>query len=204
MTGEKTKIDLDGYVLFDILYHKDLIPWIVKAMSYRTIYRYSFFGILIFTGTVILLWFFLTSSWNMELLVRIGFLISGLFLFLFLIPLHEYIHVLAYRYCGAENVRVKANWKYFYFYAWAKGFVADSRSIKVIALSPFIIINTLLAILVILLPDMHKAMLFGMMLMHISGSYGDFALLNYFEKFRDKGLISYDDEVVSYFYIKDD
>ena len=204
MTDKKDKPDLSGYVLFDTLNHRDLIPWIVKAMAYRTIYRYLFFGILILTSSITLIWFVLASSWYMDLMIRIAFLISGLLLFFLLIPLHEYIHVLAYMYRGADNAKVKANWKHFYFYAWAKGFVADRTDLKIIALSPFIIINAALAILLIIAPDMYKAMIFGMLIMHISGSYGDFALLNYYEYYREKGIISFDDDHKSYFYIKEE
>lgn len=204
MTEKKVRPDLEGYVLFDKLYHNDLIPWIVRAMSYHTVYRYLFFGILFFTGFVTILWFLMTSSWNSELLIRILFFFSGFLVFLLLIPLHEYIHVLAYRYCGAHNARIRANWKYFYFYAWAKGFVATRKDLRIIALSPFIIINTFLVLFIFFLPDIYRAFFFGMILMHIAGSYGDFALLNYYEKFKNKGMISYDDEGISYFFIQDD
>ena len=63
-----------------------------------------------------------------------------------LIPIHELIHGLFYKLDGAPAVQYKANFKKFIFYAMADQYVTTFYSFVILAIAPFVIINTLLLI----------------------------------------------------------
>ena len=67
-----------------------------------------------------------------------------------LVPIHEYIHALAYKSQGAATTSFDANWKKFYFMAIADKFVASKKEFQIIALAPFITINLILIIMILL------------------------------------------------------
>ncbi len=126
---------------------------------------------------------------------------SAFILFLTLLPVHEALHGLVYRLCGATDVRYGILWRQAAAYATAHHFVADARQFTWVAVTPFLVINGALLLGAAVLPDW-RALLLGALFWHTTGTAGDFALLNYFRLHRDREMYTYDDadSKKSYFY----
>jgi hypothetical protein len=126
-----------------------------------------------------------------------------LFVFL-LIPIHEYIHVLAYKSQGALHTSYDSNWKKFYFMALADKFVANKHEFSIVALAPFVVITTMLGLALFWVEGLWSFTIIGTLIMHTAASSGDFGILSYFYFHKDKDIITYDDvgNKISYFYGK--
>ena len=133
-----------------------------------------------------------------EFLTSLGW---GVLMFFILLPLHEWLHGIAYRFFGAKDVRYRFVPAKMIAYAVAHNFVADRREFIWVALTPSIVINSLLIGLGFLFPQFQLIVL-AALLLHIGGTSGDFALLNYFWVRRAREVFTYDDAdlQVSYFY----
>jgi hypothetical protein len=108
----------NGYILLDDLNHQELVPFIqtyIRKWTKFSVVYYSFN--LLISG---LFGYLLISDFNSEnysFATKFTNLSYGLALALLLLPLHEYIHVLAYKLNGAINTSYDANIKKFYFMA---------------------------------------------------------------------------------------
>ena len=80
------------------------------------------------------------SQFGIQILKCVVFSILGCAL---IIPVHEFIHWIAYKKEGANEVRFGAIWKSFVFYAAAHNFAADYKTFRRIALAPFYILSVL-------------------------------------------------------------
>jgi hypothetical protein len=126
-----------------------------------------------------------------EVLARLGL---GFFVFFgVLLPLHEFIHGLAYKLVGAKAVSYHANWRQLTFYAAADGFVASTREFCAVALAPFAFINAGLLLGYALAEPPVTWVCLGALWLHTAGCAGDFALVNFLYKHRRKALVTYDD-----------
>lgn len=112
--------------------------------------------------------------------------------FILLVPVHEAIHGIVYRLLGAKDIRFSVSLREFYAYAIANQFVADWRELTWIALAPFIILNSALIAASIIFPD-YSFFILGALLIHVGGTSGDWAILNFFWVNRDKNVYTYDD-----------
>jgi hypothetical protein len=133
----------------------------------------------------------------------VGIVLLGLLIFaLVIIPLHEILHVLAFRMLGARKTSIHAQWNRMLFYAIADKFVMNSREFIFLALFPFVLINLALIAGVMFLHDEYKVLSLVALFFHFTGCIGDFALLNYLFQNKDKRILNYDDEALgmSYFY----
>ncbi len=192
-----------GYVLLDKLRHKDLVPFIRTYMKKRT--KYSVFY---YTSNFIvfgLIGYFFVQGYNLpnfSFSDRFTHFSYGLAIAFALLPLHEYIHVLAYKSQGATNTSYDANLKKFYFMALADKFVANKKEFVIVALSPFIIITTTLIILLFVANTNWTLTISSVLLAHTAMCSGDFGLLSFFEFHKDKKPVTYDDveNKISYFY----
>ena len=132
----------------DELGHKELVPFIQKYMKKRTKYSLIYYiSNLIVFGLV---GYLFVQDFNLpdySFGERFTHFSYGLAIAFALLPLHEYIHVLAYKSQGATNTSYDANHKKFYFMALADKFVANKKEFEVVALAPFIIITTTLIII---------------------------------------------------------
>ncbi|MCE1168816.1 MAG: DUF3267 domain-containing protein [Sphingobacteriia bacterium] len=193
----------NGYELLDKLDHKELIPFVKKYLNKWTLTSILYYGlnIVLFVIAIIL---FIDNAKHGDLKIFdwlfwyfIGFTISFL-----LIPLHEYIHVVAYRSQGARNTSYDANLKKFYFMALADRFVTSRKEFKVIALAPFTIISIILILLISFSSYNFTLTILGILLSHTAMCSGDFGLLSYFEIYKSKEIVTYDevDNKVSYFW----
>jgi Putative zincin peptidase len=192
-----------GYILLDTLVHKELVPFIRIYMKKRTKYSVFYYlsNIIIFGLAV----YFFVDGYNLpdhKLGDRFTHFAYGLAIAFLLIPLHEYIHVLAYKSQGATNTSYTANLKKFYFMALADKFVANKKEFEIVALAPFVIITTILTTLLFVVNYNWTLTIIGVLLTHTAMCSGDFGLLSYFEFHKDKGTVTFDDveNKISYFY----
>lgn len=195
-----------GYILLDTLSHEELIPFVKTYLKKKTKYSnfYSFINVLIFIISVIY-FIFCHSTYEYTLGKMFSYFSIGIAIAFALIPVHEYIHVLAYKKQGAKNTSYGVNLKKFYFMALADKFVANKKDFEIIALAPFVVISLVLILLFFLLPNLWTFTIFGTFLTHTAMCSGDFGLLSYFELMKDKQVLTYDDleNKLSYFYGKE-
>jgi len=195
----------NGYVLIDKLGHKELVPFIRTYMKKRT--KYSlFYYISNFIAFGLVGYFFVQGYQlpNYSLGYRFTHFSYGLAIAFALLPLHEYIHVLAYKSQGATNTSYDANLKKFYFMALADKFVANKKEFQVVALAPFTVVTTILIILLFIVNINWTLTISSVLLAHTAMCSGDFGLLSFFEFHKDKEPVTYDavENKVSFFYIK--
>jgi hypothetical protein len=195
----------NGYVLIDRLVHKELIPFIQKYIKTKTRYSILYVVCNIMIMAWIVFWFLRFSDIkDNPLNFAYAHFFLGLVLALLLVPIHEFIHVLAYKSQGAVSTSYDANLKKLYFLAIADQFVANALEFQIIALAPFVVVSSILLLLLIFVPLLWSFTILGLLFMHTSFCSGDFGLLSYFEHHKDKEMVTYDDKTygISYFYGK--
>ncbi len=193
-----------GYELIERLEHQDLIPFVKKYMGVKTFYSRFYFVANVAIATMIAVLIILVESDTLSTWDAITHVSYGFFFAFMLIPLHEYIHVLAYRSQGAEQTSYDVNWKKFYFMAIADQFVANKKEFTIVALAPFVTISVAL-LLVLFFTDINWSFtVLGTLLVHAAFCSGDFGLLSFFAFHKDREILTYDDKAsgLSYFYAK--
>jgi hypothetical protein len=193
----------NGYLLLDHLNHKELVPFIQTYIRKWTKFSVIYYCFNLMIGG--LTGYLLVSDFNSEkysFLTKFSNLSLGLAIALLLVPLHEYIHVIAYKINGATNTSYDANLKKFYFMALADKFVANKREFQIVALAPFLIISIILIGIIFLVNENWKLSIMATLLAHTAMCSGDFGLLSYFDYHRDKDIVTYDvvENNISYFY----
>ncbi len=193
----------NGYVLLDELGHQELVPFIRTYMKKWT--KYSIFYYFINAVIFGISGFYFIQDFNLpnyDFGSKFTHFAYGLAIAFLLVPLHEYIHVLAYKSQGATNTSYSANLKKFYFMALADKFVASKKEFEIVALAPFVVITTVLVGLLLLVSSNWTLTVIGALLMHTAMCSGDFGLLSYFEFNKEKQVVTYDDteNKISYFY----
>ncbi len=195
-----------GYKLQDVLVHQDLIPFVrlylkkpTRSARLYTLFNLLFFGI--WVSLIIYGYRIKGLDWGMAL----NYSFYGMGIALLLVPLHEYIHVLAYKYVGAQHTSYDSNWKKFYFMAIADEFVADRREFRIVAMAPFVVVTLLGLIAFLITPGYWQFVPVATILVHSAFCSGDFGLLSYFDFHQSKDVVTYDNvaEGRSYFLIKD-
>ena len=196
----------EGYELLSSLQHDEIIPFLkesfqLKSNLVRWFNRWNLLLLGILVGLFILDYLRVEDfKWG----IRFLYVSWGVLLSFLLIPLHEFLHSLAYKYVGAKHTSYDANWKKLYFMAMADQFVANHKEFKIVALTPLMVISTGLLVLAAFPIGLWRFAIISILLTHSLFSSGDIALLNYFETYKSKGLVTYDDksERMSYFFLK--
>ena len=199
------QLETVNYILLEELNHKELIPFVQKYLKQKTLSSrfYTLINI-VFFSLIVATYFFYHDNENFsfgEVLIHFFYGITITFL---LVPLHEYVHVLAYKYVGAKNTSYAANFRKFYFMALADKFVANKKEFQIVALSPFVFVALICLILLFVVTIFWKFTVLGILLCHTAFCSGDFGLLSYFDYQKNKELLTYDDveKGISYFYEK--
>lgn len=196
-------LETNGYILLDKLEHMELVPfvrtYINKWTRFSTIYMTS--NLLAFGAVA----YVLVSGYTSGIFTipeGLTHLSYGLAIAFLLLPVHEYIHVLAYKSQGAEHTSYDANLKKFYFLAVADRFVANRREFQIVALAPFIVITALGLTLLLFTSPLWTLAVLGTLLTHTAFCSGDFGLLSYFDFHKKKEVVTYDDKEtkISFFY----
>lgn len=109
-----------------------------------------------------------------------------------LLPLHELLHAIGYKLVGAHDIRWDYSRRMLAVWVIAHHYVADARAFAIVALAPFVVLNTVLIAAAFLWPGIAIYLLF-VLLWHLHGSSGDWALLNFVWLHRARGFWTYDD-----------
>jgi hypothetical protein len=182
-----------------------MVPFVLENLRKRNPVTLFFWGV---SALSVLGWLFhilvAGLEGQLELIGFLSFTSLSLFFFLIpLIPLHELVHGAVYKLLGAPRVAYGADWSKMVFYAIAPSFVVNSREFILLALAPFVVFSALLVPLIFLVPPNWLWAVWGLFLLHTSGCAGDFAMVSFCYENRKRGLVTFDEEEVSFFLIKD-
>lgn len=205
MKLQPEELEQEGYQLLDELSHQELLPFVRLYLRKKTIARtFYYFSNFLFAGLLVgsFWWEMYRNGSSFETLF--AYVAYGIALTFTLLPLHEYIHVLAYRSQGAKNTSYDANLRKFYFMALAHRFVCSKKEFIRVALAPFAFITGALLLILLFVNNYWSLSVTAMVLTHTAMCSGDFALISYFQFHHDKTLVTYDDteKKVSYFFSK--
>ena len=122
-------------------------------------------------------------------------------LFVVILPLHELLHAAAYRWVGARDIRWDWSARMMAVWVIAHRFVVETRAFAIVALAPFVVLNALLLAAAIAIPQ-YAVFFLCVLLWHLHGAIGDWALLNFIWVHRTRGFWTFDDAELgkSYFY----
>ncbi len=198
-------LNTKGYSLLECVKNEDIIPFVKLYLKKKTFFSrfHTAANMLIVFALSVLLIYGIRFS-EVSLSSGILRIVYGFGLAFLLIPLHEYIHVLAFRKKGAVHTSYEVNLRKFYFLAVADQFVADKRAFRYAALAPFVVISILLVVAALLVSMPWSLTLTGCLLLHTAFCSGDFGLLSYFDFHKDKEVVTYDNkaEKCIYFYAR--
>lgn len=198
---DETKFQLVAKFHIDEL--KEFIIENMKSKTKYTIFYNVVFMLMVFLGFAFLSYHF--NSENVETISLLLYLGGGIVVaFSLIIVLHEWIHGMIYKMLGAPRVVYGGDIKKFIFYAAAPMFVLGKADFFKVAMAPFVII-TLLSILIFALGSIEiKCFAIGLLMAHTMACGGDFALMSFFEKNKEKEILTYDDmeNKTIYFYEK--
>ncbi len=131
----------------------------------------------------------------------VQFVLATLTLVIVILPLHEAVHALAYWIAGARRIRWGVMPRLLAAYVVAERFVAGRGVFVFVALAPFFVINAALLAMAVAWPQL-AAYFLSVLLWHIAGVSGDWALLNFYWHERRREIYTVDEEGVSYFYAR--
>lgn len=138
-----------------------------------------------------------------DALRQIGYAV--LFSFTILIFLHEMVHAVAYRLCGARNLKAGVIWGKFIFYVMADREVINSRTFRIVAYAPLVFVKFCCLFLGILFWSSAQAyFFFSVMSIHSLFCAGDIAMLAFYRIHTGREIYSYDDlnQGKSFFYCR--
>lgn len=197
--------ELEGYRLEMELAHDNIsefiVPWLQKKNFYIRFYKAAlFFGFMLIGGVA----GYYISAGILSFWSVILHFFAGVLLTFFLIPLHEWLHGIAYKLAGAKQVQYKANWRKFVFYALANRFPTDYTTFRLVALMPFSVITLIFVGLVFLAPAHWHILLLSIAVSHASFCIGDFVLLAYMNMHKEQGMITMDvnEQRKTFFYVR--
>lgn len=196
----------DQFTLLQELVHKDLLVFVQQQLRIKNRIRTLFYGLNIATIVLVLIVVFLRvrndQFWEADVFLQVSLGFASFFFIL--LPLHEWIHGLAYRKVGAEKVSYVAQWRKLVFYALADRFVAGKKAFYIVAFAPCVVINIMLLAGFFLSGIQTEFIFLSALLLHMSGCIGDFAMVSFFHQHRHKEVYTYDDALAAktYFYAR--
>jgi putative zincin peptidase len=192
-----------GYVVDKVLDHNSIIFFVIENLKnynfvVRIFYLVCSLGV-IGTGWLCYKHYHALTTENYFL----GFIV-GLLIIIPLIPIHEGLHGLAYKICGAKTVSFGVNWKQLYFTASADMFVAGYYQFIFIGLLPFLVINIIGIYMITVVSPVAQLTIMVCLMLHNPMCAGDFSILGYFYSKRTLNPLTYDDmgRGISYFLVK--
>lgn len=186
------------YELLETIELANPMPFFKQYMNKFTPWFFLYMFIQILTLGIFLA---LVFSDNSTLLFFLGIFVA---LFV-LLPIHEFIHAVFYKFCGAKNIKFKVEWKKFVVYTIADKDVFAAKHLYWVANAPIIILTIVLTTLTIAFwgTPIGEISAFASVV-HAAMCGGDLSIINFFWVNRQKKLYTYDDvsEGKSYFYAK--
>lgn len=196
--------DQNKFRLFLTVSYKNLIDFVFEYLGKKSLFIYFFWFICcIFLGIAVFIRIKIAGHFPLPQIILHTAL--GLIILPFVcIPLHELLHAVPFLLTGAKNIRVGMDLRQYLFYISAHRYVASPLQFWIVALTPFVVLSTLLIFLMFLLPDLWKWTLSAFMFAHATMCAGDFALLNLYFLNRDKKIYTWDDvdKKEAYYYEK--
>ncbi len=136
-------------------------------------------------------------------LKSISQLLYGFLIMMFVVlPIHELIHGLTFKYFKAPKVGYGVSLKAGMVYAYAQKFPISMSELKVLAMMPFLILTSIFLILLVLMPQ-YQVVIVSILVLHTLACIGDFALTRYAFINQNRAIYSYDDlenEKKTYFF----
>lgn len=196
-----------GYRLADELSHADLTPFLMQYVRRRGLLIWVWIAAIAFNVVLLavsLAWHIALSTADFDTLAMA--VLPAILLLVALIPMHEWLHGMAYQWAGAPKVSYIVNWKKLYVAALADRFVIGRRQFYIVALTPFTVVSAFLLIASSLIGEPFWQFTFLIsLLLHSLSCLGDFAMINYMQLKSDQEVVTYDDNEkgMSYFWVKD-
>jgi len=198
--------DESRFQLIDKFHIDELKEFVIENMKTKTKYTWFYnaiFMLLTFAGFA-----FITYSMGddgVEAGTVLAYFGGGIAVaFTLIIIFHEWIHGMTYKMVGAKKIVYGGDLKKFVFYAAAPMFVLRKKDFFKVAMAPFLTITILTIILFCLGSITIKFFAVGLLIAHTMACGGDFALMSFFEKHKEKEILTYDDmeNKTIYFYEK--
>jgi hypothetical protein len=202
ITAEELAIS-ENYELMESLEHDNLVPFVKTYSKVKTRLMY-FFLVLALSIPAIMTFLFLKNmkADGFDIFLGIGHVLMAFSIIIILVPIHEYIHSLAYKAMGAKETSFYANWKKFYFAAVADKFVVTKKEFQIVAFAPFVVLALLLLSLLPFVDIYWKLTILSSLFIHVMSCSGDFAMVNYYIVHHQCEIFTFDDKElkISYFY----
>ena len=178
-----------GYFLRESWQTQDVLNFVRRELGHQRWPLLAFWSVCAMQLVMLILAVYraVTTSeefWFVSAVVPIG---CGFASLLLLVPPHELIHGLMYKLLGASRVEYGANWRQLVFHASAPHLVLPPSGLTLVAIAPFILINTLLLVLVWRAEGVVEVALLAALLAHTQGCSGDFCMLNFLWRVRREG-----------------
>ena len=172
MLLKPNELNENGYVLLDSLDHQYLIPFVRQNLKNWTLISliYTFLNVDLILFTFYWIWKGVNHQ-GMKFGDCVSYLSFGIIFAFLLILVHEYIHVLAYKSQGSNRTSYDSNWKKLYFMALADKFVANKKEFSIVALAPFVVINSILILGLFLVKGLWCFTILGTLMMSIHPDY---------------------------------
>lgn len=194
-----------GYTLHAQFTFREMLEPVREGLQTRNGFR---------NGFILIIFFFMlitTASVASSLVLKqLSFngvvyrLFLGVVFTFVLIPLHEWLHGLAFRYYGARDVRYGVVWRYLMFYAVSHLQVLGARQYYRIGLAPFVVITLGGLITYFFCGPALQLTILSLLSFHTLCCAGDFGLCAYFLKYIDSEPLTFDDAGTgtTYIYLK--
>lgn len=200
-----TDLEPNGYVLLAQLEHSDLLRFLNEKSGRKGLFMQIFLVCLVLPIPLIsyrLTFSILTDE--ISIFQAVFYSLLGVGLVFVFIPVHELLHALALKIIGAQNISFFSNFKQFYFATISDKAILNLREFQLVALFPFLTVWVIAFIVFAFLPLHWSFTLLCFVATHNFFCSGDFALLNYMQKYKHQGILTFDDKEAkaTYFYIK--
>jgi len=119
---------------------------------------------------------------------------AGILAMIFMVIPHELLHGIAYKMTGAKKIKYGADWTKLVFHASAPYHPINYRQMLLVAFAPFVVLTLLMFLGLLFSTGQVWWFLFGLLLMHTQGCFGDFAMVNFFARQeRPEDWVTFDD-----------
>ncbi|TFG88510.1 MAG: DUF3267 domain-containing protein [Candidatus Atribacteria bacterium] len=194
-----------AYQLVHELGFQEMVPFVMTQIKKRGFFSWFYFSVNLFMLAILLIFSVKglidqSFSWKRLVVVALTGITAGSFL---IIPIHELLHGLAYRFLGARKIIFGADLTQLIFYVTVNRYPVSGNQVHILTLTPFIIINLLtIAASAFLFPG---GLLFStfFLLSHNIMCIGDFAISGFIARTRGR-IYTFDEpeRKMSYFYQK--
>jgi len=182
--------------------YDEIVSFVLDYIRRRTSLTVFFWCVcMIFFGISVIIRIDITGYYEFRKIITHTLL--GLIVFpIFIIPIHEVLHIIPYFISGARKIKVGMDLRQFMFYVTAHRYVATSLQFKLVAWIPFIVISLTSLFLVLCLPGLWKWSFSVFLFAHATMCAGDFALLNFYHINKSRKIYTWDDADLkeAYFY----